>query len=230
MLRRSSACWLRAPSEDRRLNMTRTVRLTVVSIVTLTLSLGSKGPSDASDPGASSVRKIQIGNYAAGSPIHDDQALGGFASSGNMPQRITDDMKYVRGRLQLIAQPQANESVSGGGGMRLLLINATAEQVALQATDSRLAIVQEAKDESGNWQAIEAAPSSWCGNSYHRIFLPAGQYWSFLAPVYDGDFATTLRFHLDGIDGGRSVYSHEFAGSINLEQFTGRGHRRPSLP
>ena len=214
--------------------MTRTVRLTVVSIITLTLVLGSKGPTDASDPGTTNVREIQTAIYIAGSPIHDDQALGGFASSRNMPKTITDDMAYVRGRLQLIAQPQANKSVSGEGGMRLLLINATAERVALQATDSRLAIVQEAKDESGNWRAIEAAASSWCGNSSHRMFLPAGQYWSFSAPVYDGDFATTLRFRLKGIDGGGAVYSHEFAGSINLEQFAGRGpryrRRHPSLP
>lgn len=53
------------------------------------------------------------------------------------------------------------------------------------------------------------------------------QFWSFNVARYAGEFRTTLRFKLtDGRKGtGTPVYSNEFEGSINLEQFTEKeGH------
>lgn len=105
--------------------------------------------------------------------------------------------------------------------MRLLLVNGTDAEVGFAASDSRLSIIQEAKDSDGNWKAIEFLPSSWCGNSYHRVFLPAKHYWEFSAPLYTGKMRTKLRFALP-ISDTVTIYSNEFEGSVNSGQFGSR--------
>src|SRR4029079_11871070 len=89
-------------------------------------------------------------------------------------------------------------------------------------------IVREALDAHGNWKPVEYLPSSWCGNSYHRVFLPAGQLWTFRAPVYDGDFATTMRFALRPKSGDAPIYSNEFPGRIYATQFSIRKGHAPA--
>lgn len=103
--------------------------------------------------------------------------------------------------------------------MRLLLVNGTDDTVAFDACDSRLSIIQEAKDESGEWRAIEYLPRSWCGNSYHRVLLSSGESWAFPAPRYDGALTTNLRFRLMDEGGETLLVSNEFKGKINTEQF-----------
>jgi hypothetical protein len=52
------------------------------------------------------------------------------------------------------------------------------------------------------------------------VFLQPGEFWVFAAPIYHGDFETQLRFKLI-IDGEEQVlYSNEFPGSTNKEQFS----------
>jgi len=79
----------------------------------------------------------------------------------------------------------------------VFLVNTTKEQVTFSASDSRLYIVQEALDRDSKWKPIEYLPSSWCGNSYHHVFLGANEYWEFAAARYTGEFKTRLRFRLD---------------------------------
>jgi hypothetical protein len=107
-------------------------------------------------------------------------------------------------------------------GVPVVVVNASLLPVELQAQDSRLDIIQEAKDAGGVWKPIEFLPSSWCGNSYHTLGLPAGMHWAFVAPRYAGTFATTLRVKVvAGAAGHEEVlYSNEFAGSVNPAQFT----------
>ncbi len=82
--------------------------------------------------------------------------------------------------------------------------------------DSSLPIVQEALDPKGRWRSIEQMSRSFSGNTSHRLFLPAGHYWEFIAPRYTGSYRTKLRFRLNG---KQVLHSNEFDGSVNLEQF-----------
>ena len=58
------------------------------------------------------------------------------------------------------------------------------------------------------------------------------EFWTFSAPRYQGEFQTKLRFAL--VRGDRDkpdekpIYSNEFEGSINKEQFTQKQGHTPS--
>jgi hypothetical protein len=101
----------------------------------------------------------------------------------------------------------------------VILANTTRETVAFHVADSRLRIVREALDVDGTWRPIEHLPYTFCGNSYHRVFLPPSHYWSFVAPVYAGSLATEMRFVLYP-DSDQPVYSNQFPGFVNPEQFS----------
>ena len=167
--------------------------------------------------------KFMLHDYShAGSAIKDDQAIGGFGKSDNMPRNIESDLAKSSGHCYLLAQPAVATNLAGGKGMRLVLVNGTKDVIAFEASDSRLHIVQEAKNESGTWQAIEYFRTSPCGNSYHRLFLAPGKYWVLPSPRYSGSFPTTLRFRLMDDRGKTELISNEFKGSINPEQFSVR--------
>jgi hypothetical protein len=163
------------------------------------------------------------GYFMAGSAVVDRDALGGFASSSNYPHPI--GRQVPPGEVSLIALPDELSPFEGSHrGFLVVLANATAETVSFSASDSRLSIVREAVDPDGAWKPIEYLPSSWCGNSYHCVFLPAGEAWRFTAPTYRGTIATRMRFVLRR-EKGASIYSNEFPGSINPGQFsTKEGH------
>ena len=122
------------------------------------------------------------------------------------------------GKLSLIALTDEPLAFDKSRGFRVILANTTRVKGDFEGQDTRLNIVREALDPAGRWRPIEYLAPSFCGNSYHRMFLPPGRYWSFAAPVYRGAFATRMRFVLE--QEGLRLVSNEFAGSINLEQFT----------
>ena len=166
------------------------------------------------------------GYFFARSAIPDREAPGGFGRSGHEPKRLRQDLS--KGRLHLIARP--DRKVAFGGryeGFQVILANTTGRTVRLDASDSRLAIVREARDPDGRWRPIEYLPSSWCGNSYHRVFLPRNHYWSFTAPRYSGSTETTMRFVLEDDYFGR-VTSNEFPGTVNPEQFSVKQGHTPN--
>lgn len=106
------------------------------------------------------------GYCRAGSPIEDPQALGGFASSENNPRPMPSVLPAGGAASEegwyLVALPDdITVFAKDHRGMRLLLVNPTKETIPFDASDSRLSIVQEAKDERGEWQEIEYLPSSW---------------------------------------------------------------------
>lgn len=157
------------------------------------------------------------GYFRAGSTVPDAEALGGAAGSTNFP--LVLDREVLRESISLIALP--GEAVSFEptvAGFRVILANTTSQVLAFQASDSTLSIVREARDIDGTWKAIESLPWSFCGNSYHRVFLPPNHYWAFVAPVYDGPIATDMRFVLyRGED--PPVYSNQFPGRVSPGQF-----------
>jgi hypothetical protein len=124
------------------------------------------------------------------------------------------------GRLTLLALPEKQLPYKERPGFQLVLINRENKTIEFQSEDSRLNIVREARDAAGRWRPIEYLPHSWCGMSYDHNGLEPGRQWSFAAPVYRGTFHTQMRFVLD--QPGLHLVSNEFAGTINLEQFTRR--------
>jgi hypothetical protein len=125
--------------------------------------------------------------------------------------------------VSLIALP--DEAVHFGDylGLTVRLVNRTDNTVAFQASDSCLYLVQEAKAEVGGWRPIESLPETFCGNSYHRVFLKPNQYWEFPAPRYDGRVKVRIRLRIDpGGDRDPSrppLYSDEFDGTVDPAQF-----------
>jgi hypothetical protein len=161
-------------------------------------------------------------SYLAASRIRDSKAPGGFARSMNFPRTVA--RPDTGSGFFLFAQPDSNRPFRDGVGMRLTVVNLTPNLLEFRASDSCLSIVQEALDAEGNWKPIEYLPSSFCGNSYHRVFLPPTSYWEFGCPRYQGNTQTRLRFSLQLSDGSR-ITSNEFGGSINPGQFTTKqGH------
>jgi hypothetical protein len=171
------------------------------------------------------------GWYCAGSKLIDDDALGGFGPCNNFPKECAEDFPGTKGQLSLVAYPEEIVDFRERKAMLVRLVNRTVEVVGFRACDSRLYIVQEAIDKAGQWKALEGVPHTFCGNSFHRVFLEPDQYWDFFALPPDGSFKTRLRFRLDlgekrGIFERRGVlYSNEYEGSIDLAAFvqdTGR--------
>lgn len=112
-------------------------------------------------------------------------------------------------------------------GYKMHLYNTTEDSVFFPAQDSRLYIVVQAQDSFGDWYYIEYMQPSWCGNSYHSLTMPPNYYWSLTVPQYEGDFKTKLRakgyYYLEDRHrlkkDAKIIYSNEWEGSINPEQF-----------
>ena len=181
-----------------------------------------------------SVDFMMGGYFYAGSKIEDKDALGGFGTSDNFPKAIDPSMRVHRGVISLVVKPdEAVTFEKRYRGLKVLLVNATKETIAFSASDIRLNIVQEALDRDGQWKPIEALSSSWCGNSYHRVFLGANEYWEFAAARYTGGFKTKLRFRLDEQKSETekmTIFSDAFEGSVNAGQFaTEQGYQPTSI-
>lgn len=99
-----------------------------------------------------------------------------------------------------------------------------ADTIFFDAQDSRLTMKLQAIDRNGDWRDIEYLPSSWCGNSYHFLYLPTDHYWKFVIPVYHGKIKTRIRAALSYkksiVGASLWLYSNEFEGSINAGQFS----------
>ncbi|HXB13702.1 MAG TPA: hypothetical protein VNZ45_17065 [Bacteroidia bacterium] len=108
-------------------------------------------------------------------------------------------------------------------GYKLFLCNNSRQTAYFPAEDSRVYICLQAKDRLGNWKDIEYIPHSWCGNSYHTLYLAKKEYWQFDIPIYQGEIKTQIRasvIYEDNLNGDRKViYSNPISGSINPGQF-----------
>lgn len=162
------------------------------------------------------------GTYLVGSRIKDVQACGGFGPCRNSPRNLGRESWGNKGLISLVAFPDESVAYAKDLGIALRVINRSDDEVAFSACDSQLYLVQEALDANGAWRPIESLPQSWCGNSYHRVFLSPGQYWDCKARQYDGPIKTKIRFRLDptGRDGKEpSIFSNEFEGRVTEIQF-----------
>ncbi|RBP44420.1 hypothetical protein DES53_104240 [Roseimicrobium gellanilyticum] len=166
----------------------------------------------------------------AGSRV-DTECPGGFGKSDNDPVKLDASKPGKPDELSLVALPSAAVSFHGmSRGFKLLLINRTHAEKTFAASDSTLNIIREAMDTDGKWKPIESLPRTFCGNSFHRVFLPAGHCWEFPVPEYTGTQKVRMRFALLRGQKMDPLYSNEFDGSVNPEQFIQKVERYPWDP
>ena len=158
------------------------------------------------------------GYFHAGSSIEDPGAFGGFYKDGNIPKACTESIKQLseKDSFQLVVQIDSQFVDQGVNHFKVFIINASAERLTLPAQDSRLYLKRQVFYR-GKWQDVEYLPSSWCGNSYHNVFIEPQQYWTFNAPCMKGEIEAKFRFELY-VSEDELYYSNEFDGSFNKKQ------------
>ncbi len=156
--------------------------------------------------------------------------LGGFGSSDNFPKKISKSDKFHINSIGVIVRSDMKDTIFNTfNGITVFVVNTSKKKIDFKAQNSRLYMKVQAKDSKGKWQDIEYLPNSWCGNSYHTLTLEQNYFWTFLTPVYEGDFKTKLRIELKYIDPRDktekrwdkkeiTIYSNEYEGSINPGQ------------
>lgn len=170
--------------------------------------------------------------YASSVDAPHLDGLGGWGGSANGPSTFTT----VPGRTGLEINVDTTGVVALDSihqGLVVTLRNHGPDTAFFPAQDSRLHMWAQAL-RGGDYADIEYLPSSWCGNSYHTLYLAPGEYWSFTMPKYKGKQLTRLRLVLEYqqvLDGERlPLYSHTFPGAVNRGQFsTKQGHVPQSI-
>jgi hypothetical protein len=135
--------------------------------------------------------------------------------------KVSDKTPAPNGQLTLLAFP--NEEVRLGRcyrGMRVFLVNRSSDSTGvMHISGYLLGLTQEALDEDGKWKPIEGEGLS-CGVGLGVCRLGPDEYLSMEAFRYTGSFKTRIRFRLALISMPGVIYSNEFEGNINKEQFT----------
>ena len=171
------------------------------------------------------------GYFYAGTSHEVSTALGGFYQDTNAPKPTNERIRQlsIPSQFQLIVKNDSlAEFQKGIKGFRVFLINSTDSTISLEAQDSRLNLKRQVFYKN-QWQDVEYLPSSWCGNSYHAVYIKAGEYWSFTAPCMNGKQEAKFRFEL-AITDKEKIYSNEFSGSFNKRQLIKeQGHQPTSI-
>lgn len=188
------------------------------------------------DSPKNSISKLDIdfmlrGYFYASSPLKKESDYNGWGESGNifkkgvLPKHKKDSFGVYINSEETILFNNTYE------GFKLYISNNTKDTIHFNAQDSRLYLTIQAKDKNNVWKDIEHIPNSWCGNSYHSIFLPSNHYWEFSVPKYYGEFKTLLRAKLlyktSLKDKSKPIYSNTFKGSINPAQFWRKDNYQP---
>lgn len=136
------------------------------------------------------------GHIYAESSIEDSTALGGFGGSANSPKMINKEIAFSETGLFLKIDTTKiitlNENYNG---YKFYIGNKSDTIIKLDASDSRISAIAEVFYK-GEWRSIEYLPSSWCGNSYHNVYLRQNEYWEFTIPKFSGKISTRLRYRL----------------------------------
>ena len=101
--------------------------------------------------------------------------------------------------------------------LAVYIINPSTDTVYVSEQDSRVIMIQEAKNAKGKWQPIEYWAYSFCGHSYGSFGLLPGEIAILKIFRYSGSFETELRVKLK--NDNKIYYSNAFKRSINPEQF-----------
>jgi hypothetical protein len=157
-----------------------------------------------------------IVDYRAGTKFEDTLAAGGYYSSKNYPKNLNKEFELYNlgNHFNLLAVKDSICKINNEKqGFKIYLINNTDTIVSIDAQDSRLNIKRQVFYKR-KWRDIEYFYNSWCGNSFHSVFLEPLHYWEFIAPCIEGSITSNFRFVLN--DG--ELISNEFLGSFNKKQ------------
>lgn len=161
--------------------------------------------------------RMAASSYAALSDLPDTSAPGGFGTSTNASWSLKDLAIEAEG-LQLVVKKNDCCGPSGGECEKIVVLaNATAEPVWLNAWDSTVALIREAKDAKGVWRPVEYRQSPDCGNSCHQVALNPGRCWVWNVPTSAGIQVTKGRYVLHGR--GKPVVSGEFETRVDPMAF-----------
>jgi len=167
------------------------------------------------------------GYFYAGTSQVDSTAPGGFYEDQNSPKVVKEEINRIslENKFQILVKYDSISKFSEGvNGFKVFVVNKTDSIIELPAQDSRLSIKRQVYY-NGVWSDIEYLPSSWCGNSYHSVFIKPNEYWDFNAPCLTGKMKSKFRFELY-VDENLSIYSNEFKGSFNKKQLIKeQGHK-----
>lgn len=164
--------------------------------------------------------------YAQSSAV-ENLGQGGFAVSDNLPKKINDSLSFQDSGLILKIDTMIATTIDEKyNGYRLFIANTSDTIVKLKASDSRLYAIAEVFYK-GEWKPIEYLPISWCGNSYHVVFLNMDEYWTFNIPKFTGKIKTKLRYKLM-IGTDKYIYSNEIPTSINKGQLKEKQGHKPT--
>lgn len=167
------------------------------------------------------------GHIYAQSSIEDSTALGGFGGSDNSPKKLNDSLNFAEKGLFLKIDTTKIVTLNAKfNAYKLYIGNKSDTMVQLDASDSRLYVIAEVFYR-GKWQAIEYLPSSWCGNSYHNVYLKQNEYWTFDVPKFGGKIKTKLRYRLM-VSKDKFIYSNEIVTSFNKKQLTEKEGHTPN--
>lgn len=174
------------------------------------------------------------GYYYASSKYKKELAgFGGWGGSDNQSKPMTSKINEFPKQLQIFVDHNKKSNWKGYKGMKLYIANASTDTLFFDAQDSRLYLKIQAQNRNGEWKDIEYLPSSWCGNSYHTLFLAPKESWEFTTPIYHGEFKTKFRAQLlykktKDQEKDDIIYSNEFEGYINPGQFWNKREYYPS--
>lgn len=169
------------------------------------------------------------GYFYAGTSQMDSTALGGFYEDKNAPKKLIPEISnYSKSNeLQIIVKTDlTTEFDKGISGFKIFIVNKSDSIAELPAQDSRLYLKRQVFY-NNEWKDIEYIPSSWCGNSYHSVYIKPNEYWKFTAPCLKGKISSKFRFQLY-INNHLTIYSNEFQGSFNKTQINKEQGHKPN--
>ena len=196
------------------------LELTFLSLTFLSLSVFGQKAEDLN------VDFMLRGHIYAKSSIVDSTALGGFGGSNNSPKKYNDSLNFSKNGVFLKIDTTNTTIINEKyNGYKLLIVNKSDSILELDASDSRLNVIAEVLYRR-KWQPIEYLPSSWCGNSYHNVYLNTNEYWVFDIPKFAGKINTKIRYRLK-IGKDEYVYSNQISTSINKGQLKKKQEYEP---
>lgn len=160
------------------------------------------------------------------SSIVDTFALGGFGPSDNSAQKLMPEHQFEgNGLLLKIDVSEIVSYEAQYNGYNFFIVNQSDTLMQFEASDSRLDIIAEASFKN-KWRPIEYLPNSWCGNSYHYVYLKPDEYWTVSIPKFTGKKKAKIRYRLQ-LDDNTYVYSNEIEATINRKQLRKKRKYRP---
>lgn len=116
-----------------------------------------------------------------------------------------------KNKIQIIAKI-TNDSI-----ISIYLKNNTKDSLKLSKQDWHLYLIQEAKNEKGEWKPIEYWSYSWCGNSYLSENIETQKIIKTETEKHNGTYETEIRFKI--LIDNEILYSNSLKSKIDLTQF-----------